>query len=364
MQKQTIVIVINDFGRGGAEILLVGILPELNERYNVVLVTLNDTSDFPEDEIMCSHRYVLGLNGRLSAIKGVFKLKQIIRKHTPSFVHAHMVYGSLIARIACPSNIPLLYTIHGKLSNHVFDHSPLLTFLEKITIKKSHSVIAVSSEVMIDYERTIKKIKNQFILDNYIRDEFFLQKFANKKYQHLDKLKLVAVGNINTTDDKNYSYLIKAFLQLKAFPVTLDVYGKPRGGIWEVLQSLQKEADAYQLPIVFKGGIDDIHEVLQHYDVYVMSSKQEGFGIAVVEAMAVGLPLLLSDLPVLHSVTFNNAIFFDVSDPMSFVSRIKEILEDRYDLNKLSVNGTQLAIAHYTKKAYLEKLFAIYDIVM
>src|SRR5580658_1807058 len=48
MQKQTIIIVINDLQKGGAEMLLVGILPELNARYNVVLVTLRDMCDFRE----------------------------------------------------------------------------------------------------------------------------------------------------------------------------------------------------------------------------------------------------------------------------------------------------------------------------
>jgi hypothetical protein len=70
---------------------------------------------------------------------------------------------------------------------------------------------------------------------------------------------------------------------------------------------------------------------------------------------------LLSDLPVLRGITFNNGIFFDVTDPSSFTKRIKEIFENKYDLNELSVNGARLVNEYYTKKIYLKKLFAIYD---
>jgi glycosyltransferase involved in cell wall biosynthesis len=360
MQKQTIIIITNDLAMGGAEILLVGILPELNQRYNVVLVTLKDICDFSEDKIICNHRYNLGVTSRFSAIRGVLKLKKIIRLHNPSFIHAHLVYSSLIARIACPSNIPLIYTIHGTLSYHVFNHSRILTFLEKLTIRKEHSVIAVSNEVMVDYKRTIKKINKQFVLANYIRDVFFQQKIVHKEYRHLNKLKLVAVGNLNTKDDKNYTYLIKALAELKQYPVTLDIYGKNQENS---IEPLQKEVTLHELPILFKGQAANIHEILSNYDLYVMSSKHEGFGIAVIEAMALGLPLLLSDLPVLKNITFNNAIFFDVEDPSSFVKKIKDIFEDRYDLNRLSINGTQLAKEYYTKKAYLQKLFYIYDLI-
>src|ERR1700679_3807965 len=106
MQKQTIIIIINDLQRGGAETLLVGILPELNERYDVVLVTLKDICDFREEEIVCAYRYNLGIKSQLSVLKGVLKLKSIIRRHKPSFVHAHLVYSSLIARLAFPAAIP------------------------------------------------------------------------------------------------------------------------------------------------------------------------------------------------------------------------------------------------------------------
>jgi glycosyltransferase involved in cell wall biosynthesis len=355
MQKRTLLIVINDLQKGGAEILLVDILPELNERYNVVLVTLKSDCDFAPEEIICSQYYNLAVNSKFSVVKGVRQLKRIIRKHDPFLVHAHLTYSSIIARLACPPSIPVAFTLHEVLSSGSYKNNRLLALLEKKSIRKNHSIIAVSNEALIDYERIIKKMTSRFVLSNYIRDVFFKQKIASKDYNHSAKLRLVAVGNIRT--EKNYIYLVKALKHLKDLPITLDIYGKTNT---DILKSLQKEISLHQLPIVFKGSVDNIHQIMQHYDLYVLSSEYEGFGIAVAEAMALGLPLLLSDLPTLRTVTFNNAVFFDIGDKMSFVNRIKEMLEEKYDLNTMSAKGIILAKENYTKTAYLEKLFDIY----
>jgi len=358
MQKQTIIIVINDLQKGGAEMLLVGILPELNARYNVVLVTLRDMCDFREEEIVCNKRYNLGVNSRASFVKGLFRLKNIIRVHKPLFVHAHLNYSGLIARMACPANINLIYTLHAVQSNGALGKKGILTYLEKKTFKEYHTIIAVSNEVMIDYERIIGKVINGYVIDNYIWDTFIYEKIPPKKFSLIKKLKLVSVGNIR--EEKNYIYLLEAFKSLKDYPVTLDIYGKENETL-SLLKTLQKEVTSHQLPVVFKGKVDNVYKILPDYDMCVLCSKHEGFGLAVAEAMAVGLPLLLSDLPVLHNVTFNNAIFFDISDPQFFVNRIKEIFDGKYHLNELSAKGMELAKEYYTKTAYLKKLFAVYD---
>jgi glycosyltransferase involved in cell wall biosynthesis len=126
-----------------------------------------------------------------------------------------------------------------------------------------------------------------------------------------------------------------------------------------VIKTFQNEIDKNDLAINFKGQAHHIYEILPRYDMYVSSSAHEGFGIATVEAMASGLPVLLSNLPVFHEVTFNNALFFDIQDPMSFKILIQEIFEDKYDLNKLSQKGIDIA-KQYTKEIYLKKLFYIY----
>jgi glycosyltransferase involved in cell wall biosynthesis len=91
-----------------------------------------------------------------------------------------------------------------------------------------------------------------------------------------------------------------------------------------------------------------------------MSSKNEGFGIAVIEAMACGLPTLLSDIPVMKEITSGNALFFKLKNPESLRELLKEILAGKHDLSELSQKGKILS-KKYSKKDYLKNLFEIYE---
>jgi glycosyltransferase involved in cell wall biosynthesis len=355
--KKNLLLIIDNLKKGGAEILLAGILPDLNNNFEVIVVTLSAECNFHEKEIQCKKRYSLGSKNKFSILFSVFKLKKIIKKHQPCLIHSHLFYSSLIARMACPSNIPLIYSVHGEMSKNVFNNSKFFTFLEKKTIKKNHSVITVSDTVLKDYENIIGKHNRAFVLKNYISDVFF-SKSLSKNSAGLQSIKLVAVGNIKKA--KNYEFLIDAFEHLKGYSISLDIYGH---GNEKDFENLENKISKNKLPIYLKNSTDNIHEILRNYDLYVSSSKHEGFGIAAVEAMASGLPLLLSDLPVFHEVTFDNALFFDAIHPISFVHLIKNIFEGKYDLSQLSKNGIETA-KQYSKQRYLADLYSIYTQIL
>lgn len=358
MQKPTLLIVIDNLQKGGAEVLLVGILAELNELFDIVLVTLSAECDFCEDQILCRRKYELDFKGKYSIFKSVLKLKKIIAKEKPSLIHSHLFYSSVITRMASPSSIPVFYSLHNEMSKNVFEGSKIFTLLEKQTLKQNHFAIAVSENVKQDYEKIMGRQKKMFVLPNYISKEFFEEGIFKKSDITRVPLKLVAVGNIKR--QKNYLYLAKAFEQMRDLPVTLDIYG---AGSRKETDSLNSEIDKNNLLIHLKGKANDVSKILLKYDLLVSSSLYEGFGISVAEAMAKGLPVLLSDLPVFHEITSENALFFDVNDPTSFVHLIKEILEKKHDLYQLSQKGIMIS-KRYNKENYLEKLFNIYHSVL
>jgi len=357
-KKPTILLIIDNLNKGGAEMLLMGIIKDLQQTFKVVLVTLTQECYFDEIYFANVHRYCLRVKNKMSYPGAVIRLKKIINEERPAIVHAHLVYSSIIARLACPKNIPLIFSVHNEIGENVFKKSRILFFLEKLSVKSHHTLIAVSNAVLKDYDAFIPFAGKKYVLENYIGDEFFSGSNNAKIYTQGDNLKVVALGNVKY--QKNYEYLVRSFIALKDYPVTLHIYGKQDEIIYPQLQTFIIE---HNLPVEFKGIGSNIPQLLSAYHLYVMSSLHEGFGIAAVEAMACNLPLLLSDLDVLREITMNNAIFFDINGLEALAGCIIEIIEGKKNLQELSLKG--LAIAkNYSKKQYLQKLLNIYKQVV
>lgn len=353
MTKPILLIVIDNLNKGGAEVLLVGILEELSKKFEIILVTLIGECGFENNNLTFKYRYILNSSNSVSFFHSLRSLKRIINKHRPDIIHSHLFYSSLISRISCPSNIPLIYSIHNEMSKNIFNRSKFLTFLEKNTIRRNHTLVAVSQSVLTDYEHTIKKVTSSFVIRNYISDNFFLAQIQGS--QEKKSLRLVAVGNIK--DQKNYLYLVEAFKLLQSYNISLDIYGN---GSEKDINILQEKINRDNLPIYLKGKVANPFEVLHQYDLFVSSSKFEGFGIAPIEAMAMGLPLVLSDLPVYREITFNNALFFQIEDPNSFSELLRKILEGKYNLAALSIKGIEIS-KKYSKSDYIKNLVGLYD---
>jgi glycosyltransferase involved in cell wall biosynthesis len=354
MSKPTILYIIDDLTRGGAETLLIGILPELSVRYDIILVTLSVKNEFSDNDIICSHRYVLNNRSKWGLLLCVLKLKKIIRKHKPDIIHAHLLNSSLVARMACPARIPFMHTLHSILSLNAFNSSAVYKFFENRLFNKNHTVIAVTEEVLKDYEISIGTPVNKYVLSNYIEDKFFdIQK--KLKDARKGEMKIVAVGNIKKV--KNYEYLLNSFLLLKNQNISVDVYGRGEPGY---IQQLEEFIEKNKINVKLKGQNPKVESILEDCDLFILCSKNEGFGMSAVEAMAAGVPLLLSDIPVLREVSKGNAFFFNLNQPASLANLVIAIMDNKYDLEKYSVEGRQIAQNYYAKAYYLKKLMFIY----
>jgi glycosyltransferase involved in cell wall biosynthesis len=349
--KPVIVHVIDSLTRGGAETLLVNLLPALADRYDIVLVTLRPDSDFPREQLAVKALHCLDYAGPASLLPCAWKLRRIIRRYRPALVRAQLFTASLVARLATPRGTPLVFSIHNPMSEDSYTKNRLALPLEKLTYRKRHALIAVSRSALEDFGRWVGVRGKSFILPNFISDAYF--DAAKVRGTPTGPLRLVAVGMLKA--QKNYAYLIEAFRRMRGEEVSLDIFGDG-----PLRAELQGAIDADGLPIRLLGKRADIHNLLGGYDLYVMPSRYEGFGIAPVEAMAAGLPLLLSDLPVLREISYGNALFFDIKDPDSLPALLRTLHQGRIDVSALSERGIALAREHYRREIYVQRLADIY----
>ncbi|MEO8765783.1 MAG: glycosyltransferase [Ginsengibacter sp.] len=352
--KKTILYIIDSLERGGAEIMLVAPLAEIQQYYNIVLVTLRPGSDFTEQELVYAKKYCLDMTSGLGTIGASKRLKRIISENKVDLVHSFLYWSSIVARIACGRKTAHVFSLATVMTAGVYRlkwYSSYTLLLDRFTYRKNHFVISPTREVLEDFANSVGLRGRHEVLYNFVKDEFFINAIDYKV--PAGKLKLVAVGNLK--DVKNYQLMIDAFKLLYNLPVSLDIYGEGTERA-----SLQKQISDHGLPIELKGTNEKIYEVLPQYDAYVMCSYIEGFGISAAEAMAVGLPLLLSDIKVLREISQYNAVFFGPFRPEEFADAVIKIAEGRIDLKLLSGNGKKIAKENFTKEKYLKGLLKLY----
>lgn len=354
-RRLKIVHVIDSLGRGGAETLLVGLLPLLAERYDITLVTLTAESDFAPDAVIASGRHCLGYTGIGSLPRCVLALRRIIGRVKPDLVRSQLFLSSVVARAAAPATIPLLFSIHNPMSQDAYGKNRLALPLERLTYRPRHAVMAVSADALADFDRHVGIRGKSYVLHNAVDEAFFAVSRVRSSFA--PPLRLLAIGNLK--EQKNYPLLLEAVRRLPAGTATVDIYGEGH-----LRPALASEIERHRLPVRLMGKRGDIPAVMDAYDAYVMPSAYEGFGIAAAEAMAAGLPMLLSDLAVLREITHDNALFFDPHDAADLAARLQSVAAGSADLKGLSERGIAICRANYRRDAYVEKLAAIYGDVM
>ncbi len=351
MQKKTIIHFIYSLGRGGAETMLVRALKELTE-YNNIIVTLFEDNRFHK-ELQCAEYICLNKRSLWSLPASAFAFRKVIKKYKPALVHSHLLLPNFIARLSTPRRIPLVTTIHSSVLNDFDYRRWVIRNLDKFTFRFRRSVIIAVSEIARKEYFNFLKMRpyKSYLLYTFVDEKVFNKKLAPEIRG--DKFRIIAVGALRK--QKNFEYLVRQFKKLKGMPVELHIYGH---GILE--SELKEMIDENEVSIILKGEVPNIHEILPKYDLYVSSSHYEGFSLAVLEAMAMKLPLLLSDIKSFREQCEDTVVYFDVNESEDFISKLKAVIASPEKRNLLSEKAQKRVLENFTLPRHVSKLKEIY----
>jgi glycosyltransferase involved in cell wall biosynthesis len=340
--------IIDSIEVAGAEKLLCNTIKELPE-YKHVVITL-----FPSGALSIlpdnAEHYFLGAQKITELPLKAAKFKRLLKKIKPGLVHAHLYFATIFSKCLVPASIPLIFTQHFEFSKNASKWH--YRFIDRTLSRKIHHCIAVSDSVLKDYLETTLFKGNIYVIGNFIPEKYFT--IEREQTVQGIPLRMVAVGNIKKI--KNQQFILDSFAHLKDLQVSCDIYGNG-----PEKDELAKEAENRGLNVNFKGSIDDTSKVLGNYDLFIMPSLTEGFPLALFEAMASGIPVIVSDIPVFHEVLNNKGNYIQLDRP----DHLRPILEKySMDVRLLSEDGNkmkQLAADKAGKQIYLDKLRAIYN---
>lgn len=353
--RKKVLHVINSLTIGGAETLLANSLSAggLQEHTDNYLVYFNQSSYLLD--IIDKNVKVINLNykGGFDIVRMLRQLKSIIKNNKIDIVHTHLTPASLYTHLVCPAWVPQVHTIH---STYSMDNEtrPWMRLLERKLFlqKKKCNVISLSEFTKEDFLKSISYKGKIFVLNNFVADRYF--NLPQKNYDsNKNELWLLAVGSLKEL--KNFEYLLEVFEHLDGFEIYLDIYG---GGDVSKYESIIK---AKNLNVKMMGHIDDVATIIHQYNVFIMPSKFEGFPLSLFEAMAAGVPLMLSDIAPLRSIVKEHAIYFPLNDAAFVAAKIQQIFNNEIDINRMSVTGKKYAEATVKKEKYVNRLLQIYD---
>lgn len=351
---KTIFHIIDNLKRGGAETLLLEVVKSLKDHKNYI-ITLTGENDFKGHEIEGLQIIPLGFNSFFSMPRVIFKLKKLIARYQADLIHAHLPLSSLVARIATPKSIKLFISVHNTLSQSLQKVSPKLFTLEKKLHSGRENLVFVSAAIKEDYQKIAGIKGRSFVLYNFIANKFFESRQNVDKHGIPEKLKFVSIGSFK--HQKNFDTLVKAFNLLDPEKFSLDIYGD--GPEREKLEQLLKQ---YQLKHVkLKGSAADIDKVLIAYDAFILASRYEGFGLAPLEAAAVGLPLLLSEIDVFKEVTKGYATYFSAEDEQEIAFKLQTFKANYEAACAQAAAFAPLVKENYSQDNYIRKLLNIYN---
>jgi glycosyltransferase involved in cell wall biosynthesis len=172
---------------------------------------------------------------------------------------------------------------------------------------------------------------------------------------------IVSAGRL--TEQKNYETAIKAIGIMRDQPFEYWIAGK--GELEAPLQELVRSLDLED-KVRFLGFRSDLPQLFQQADVFLLPSRWEGFGLAVAEAMAAGLPVVASDVPGLREVVGEEPRAGFMVDPMApevVARRLSELLENS-ELRSIMGRNAQRQASRFAIEKTIENYLQLYREVL
>lgn len=330
MEKRiTILFVIESLGVGGAEKALVQTVNSMPQFRKIVVIL--HAPDILRTHLTDAELINLNCHSISDRVKAVRHLRKIIKNEKVDLVHAQLFNSSLVARLASRGTTPFVFTLQSMLGEDLFQKNIVARLAERFTYSHDNYIIAVSQEALNDYKKYIKtNPENETVIYNSIEEKFFAPSY--KPVVPGKKLRMLAVGNLKPL--KNHGYLLEALKSLPADFFELDIYGE---GVDR--DNLQTTIDTYNLPARLMGNVSDLDKRMKTYDLYLHCSKYEGSSLAVFEAMASGLPQVVSDIPVLIENTGGFATYVDLANPGDLAEKLDQIRTGERNINENGAKG-------------------------
>ncbi|WP_255167311.1 glycosyltransferase [Natrononativus amylolyticus] len=269
----------------------------------------------------------LGARSRFDP-RAIRRLRELLSDPRFDLIHTHHNFVGSLARALAPRGKPLVDTQHADHRGH---YSLVQNVVNAATLPRADRIVvnsAATGRSFYPLERRLLSADRVGVIYNGIdlgRLDAALADGGDGVSGRNGDRRVVAVGRMIGT--KNFETLIRAVATLEDPSVHLTLVGDgPRRAALESLAADLGVADR----TTFTGTVprEAVYRTVAASDLFVLPSRSEGFCVAAVEAMACGVPVVVSDIPVLREVVGDAGSYADPDDPAAFADRMRDLLEN------------------------------------
>ena len=301
-------------------------------------------------------------------VKAYRMLREIIEKEQFDLIYCHTPVGAMLARLAGISarkkGTKVIYMAHGF---HFYSGAPLLNWMlyypvEKFLSRFTDGLITINQE---DYRRAQKFHAGKIILipgvgidlDKFQKKEPTRQEIRSKLGIPESKIILMSVGEL--TKRKNHMVMIEALARLKEYDILYVICGD--GPLKAQLRAKAEELGVRDR-LKLLGFRKDIAELHKAADIFVFPSLQEGLPVALMEAMASGLPIVASKIRGNEDLISNNqgGYLVNPTDSEQVAKAIEKMIQNPEKREKMEERNLEI-ITKYGQETVLQKMDEFFD---
>ena len=326
-----------DIGGGPKHLYLLAKGVTTNANYDTVKVYIASPSEKPYgplfNDIATKH---MKIPKRKFSILTLYRLIWFCKRNKISVVHSHGFGAGLYSRLLFFFGLKVVHTFHGiHLTKGLLGKVKLV--IDKLLLGLTHKCICVSedekekvckllnlnlSKAAVIYNGTdldpIQKVRNLNKVE--VRKDFLYKLYKPSK----EKLIIGTLSRLCCQKglDILLNYIYKYKTSHEALPFDLYITG---GGEDKSTLENQRDKLGLQDNVIFLGNMDEPYLFLKSLDLFVSTSRWEGMPYSVIEAMALNIPVLLSD--VTGHRMFEKHDLFDLENFASFETKLNNKLE-------------------------------------
>ena len=372
---------LGSLNRGGTETLLLDVFRNASAN-QLDAIAIYRKSGVLEADFVSSTVQLYKLPFQKNVFNYFFRLRRLLINQDIKQVHAQQPLDALLAWIATPGlGIKIILTLHG----YDFQESRMGNMILSFILKRTDTNIYVSNAQRAYYQQKYRLDENkQRVVYNGISFKKFdgvksatthsmtSSHTMSKEDILRDELKLApdtiffgTVGNFNNVRDQLTICRFLKLLKKEAVSFHFVFVGKKVDNSADLYDDCVNYCRQNNLleNVSFLGSRDDVPDILSQLDAFVYATDHDTFGIGVVEAMAVGIPVFVNDWQVMSEITDSGkyATLYKTKDEQDLLRHFLLFLQDRISFVTKADYASSFVRQKYSIEKHIERLKKIYN---